>query len=79
MAKRISNLISKNKNNSIDEFDTDLQALFGLLTLIVDIRYRQMNSKSFESHESKDYNKYVQSKQVLADQISPVDNGLLGL
>jgi len=54
------------------------QTLFALLSLVVDIQFRQKYVKSFDYNNVKDYSEGIQSNEVLADQVSPVDNGLLG-
>lgn len=64
---------------SVDDLPTDAQTLFGFLALVVDIRYRNKYGKPFEAQRGKGYTKEVQSNKVLADQVSPVDEGLLGL
>ncbi len=80
MTKRSSlkSLISKNQSSSIDDLSTDAQVLFGFLTLIVDIKYRSRYGKRFEDQRGKGYSEQVQFNKVLADQVSPVDDGLLG-
>ena len=79
MSKSLTNLINKYPSNgSIDDFSTDAQVLFGFLTLIVDIKYRNKYGKSFDEQRGKGYSENVQFNKVLADQVTPVDNGLLG-
>lgn len=66
------------KAASIDSSSTDEQTLFALLTLIVDIKFRHKYMKSFDYKNGKGYSVDIQTNTVLADQVSPVDNGLLG-
>lgn len=80
MSKSLTNLINKYpKNGSIDDFSTDAQVLFGFLTLIVDIKHRNKYGKPFDEQRGRGYSEQVQSNKVLADQITPVDDGLLGI
>lgn len=80
MAKNITSLMrSCEHTKSIDNLPTDAQILFGLLTLIVDIKYRVRYGTSFEVQQGKGYSNQVQPNKVLADQITPVDDGLLGM
>ncbi len=55
-----------------------MQVLFGFLTLIVDIKYRNRYGDMFDEKTDSGYSEKVQFNKVLADQVSPVDNGLLG-
>ena len=70
-------LITKNNVVQLDELSTDGRAMFEFLCLITDIKYRLKYSKSFEVQKGRGYSKEDQSKKVVADHISPVDNGLL--
>jgi hypothetical protein len=80
MNKRLNHLIDQHSNaRSIDDLPTDAQVLFGFLALIVDIKYRNKYGKPFEEQRGKGYSEQVQSNKVLADQVSPVDDGLLGI
>jgi hypothetical protein len=76
--RTISELIQSNTSGSLDNLSTDAQTLFGFLTLIVDIKYRNKYGRPFDEQHGKGYSEQVQSKNVLADQVSPVDDGLLG-
>lgn len=71
-------VIRHNQAKKIDDFSSEGKVLFGLLTLIIDIKYRQRYMKSFDYNNSSGYNEGVNKKIVLADKILPVDNGLLG-
>jgi len=77
--QNLKTLISANRMSSVDDLSTDAQVLFGFLTLIVDIKYRNKYGKPFEDQSNRGYSEKVQSNKVLADQVSPIDNGLLGL
>jgi hypothetical protein len=72
----ISELIARNGSKNTDELSTDAQTLFGLITLIVDIKYRAKYGSSFGESMDK---RYIENtmKKVVADQVTPVDNGLL--
>ena len=80
MSNRLAKLININSSSThLDDLSTDAQVLFGFLTLIIDIKYRHAYGKKFEEQRGKGYSEQVQSKKVLADQVSPVDDGLLGI
>ena len=64
--------------NHIDSLSTDAQTFFGFLTLIIDIKYRNRYGKTFDDQRGRGYIKDVQLNNVLADQVSPVNDGLLG-
>ncbi len=55
-----------------------MQVLLGFLTLIVDIKYRNRYGAMIDGKTDSGYSEEVQFNKVLADQVSPVDNGLLG-
>lgn len=44
----LSELISKHKNTKINDLPTDMQVLFGFMTLIVDIKYRHKYGAAIE-------------------------------
>ena len=46
--KPLTVLISKHKNTKINNLPTDMQVLFGFLTLIVDIKYRNKYGAAIE-------------------------------
>lgn len=71
-------LIIRHKDTKINNLPTDMQVLFGFLTLIVDIRYRNRYGDMIDGNTDSGYIEEVQFNKVLADQVSPVDNGLLG-
>ena len=48
-------VINKNQNKKIDDFSTDAQVLFGLLTLIVDIKYRNRYGKPISDQKGRGY------------------------
>lgn len=74
---KLSNYIDSLDNcQLVDELSTDAQTLFGLLTLIVDIKYRVKYGSTFGEQVDKRYSEDTM-KKVVADQITPVDNGLL--
>lgn len=72
----IAEFIALNGGKEVDELSTDAQTLFGLLTLIVDIKYRVKYGGSLGGQADKRYSENTM-KKVVADQITPVDNGLL--
>jgi|GEM_PF-4679267 hypothetical protein len=59
------------------DLSTDAQTLLSFLILVVDISYRHRYGRSIEPQRGKGYNKGTM-QEVLADQVSPVDDGLLG-
>ena len=71
-------LVAKHKDTKINSLPTDMQVLFGFLTLIVDIKYRNRYGAMIDEKTDSGYSEEVQFNKVLADQVSPVDNGLLG-
>lgn len=75
----LKSLMNANHVSSVDDLSTNAQTFFGFLTLIVDINYRKKYGMTFEDQHGRGYSENVQSNKVLADQVSPVDNGLLGL
>lgn len=74
----LEQFIKENDGADIDALSTDAQVLWSLLTLVVDIKFRYKYLKSFDYNNGKGYSIDIQPKKVLADQVSPVDNGLLG-
>lgn len=60
------------------DLSTEAQTLFNFLVLVVDINYRHRYGSKIEPQRGRGYNKDT-TKEVLADQISSVDDGLLGL
>lgn len=66
----------KEETRHVDDLSTDAQTLFGLLTLIIDIKYRVKYGSSLGECTHERYSKNTM-KKVVADQITPVDNGLL--
>ena len=60
----ISKLISTNQVKLVDSLSTDAQVLFGFLSLIVDIRYRNRYGENFTDQHGKGYSDDV---HVLAD------------
>lgn len=58
--KSLAELISKHKNIKINNLPTDMQVLFGFLTLIVDIKYRNQYGAAVEGRKA--YNKEVGNK-----------------
>lgn len=77
--RSIKKLVERHEDiRSINDLSTDAQTLFGFLALIVDIKYRNRYGHTFEDHNARGYSERVQFNKVLADQVSPVDNGLLG-
>lgn len=50
-------LIANHKNTKINNLPTDMQVLFGFLTLIVDIKYRNQYGAAVEGRNA--YNKEV--------------------
>lgn len=72
----ITEFIALNAGMDVDELSTDAQTLFGLLTLIIDIKYRRKCGVTLEKSQLEYYNTST-IKKVVADQVTPVDNGLL--
>lgn len=72
----IADLIARNNGADVDELTTDGQTLFGLLTLIIDIKYRVRYGASIGERAAERYSEAI-VKDVVADQITPVDDGLL--
>ncbi len=72
----ITEFIALNGGSEVDDLSTDAQTLFGLLTLIVDIQYRLKFGSTLGERADKRYSENTM-KKVVADQITPVDNGLL--
>lgn len=75
-ASSVTELIAASTTKDVDELCTDAQTLFGLLTLIVDIKYRIKYGHSLGNQADGQYSESIM-KKVVADQISPVDDGLL--
>lgn len=59
------------KHKKLNDLSTDGLNLLNLLTLIVDIEYRNRYGTSLDYQQGKGYK--VNTKEVLADQLSPVD------
>lgn len=63
---KLSSFVAANKASNINDLTTDAQVLFGFLTLLVDIQYRNRYGQSFDSQYgkgySKDYHKQLYSK-----------------
>lgn len=76
MSKKLFDSSSKGLSD-LDSLSTDYQNLFALLTLIVDIHYRDRYGTSLEEEVTKSYNEGTIYKKVVADHIPPVDDGLL--
>jgi hypothetical protein len=74
----LAELLTGNNFKDVDKLSTDAQTLFGFITLIVDIEYRLKYGGKIDGENGKDYNGGIHS-EVLADQIPPVDHGLLGM
>jgi hypothetical protein len=51
----IVELVTRNVTLDVDKLSTDAQTLFGLLTLVVDIRYRVKYGSSFGEQMDKRY------------------------
>jgi len=66
------------KAPGFDSLTTDELTLFNFLVLIVDIKYRNKYGKVLEDQHGTGYSKNIKDYNVLADQVSPVDDGLLG-
>jgi hypothetical protein len=73
--KTLAKFINSNQSKDVDKLSTDAQVLFGFLSLIIDIKYRNRYGITFTEQNSKGYSNNM---NVLADQVSPVDDGLLG-
>ncbi len=72
----IAEFVALDGGTDVDELSTDAQTLFGLLTLIVNIKYRNKYGTSLGEQADKRYSENTM-KKVVADQITPVDDGLL--
>ena len=75
--KPLEKLIERNNTNDVDSLDVDGRSFFELITLITDIKYRIRYGENFEEQRGRGYSKNVQSNNVVADHLSPVDDGLL--
>lgn len=73
--KTLAKVINSNHVNNVDNLSTEAQVLFGFLSLIIDIKYRNRYGIDFAEQHGKGYSNNM---NVLADQVSPVDEGLLG-
>lgn len=60
------------EHKKLNELSTDGLNLLNLLTLIVDIEYRNRYGKTLDWQHGKGYK--VNTNEVLADQLPPVDN-----
>lgn len=74
----ITKVIKSNQKKNSGDFSVDGKVLFGLITLIVDIKQRQIKKVSFDNNNRSKYNEGMQTKDVLADKTPLVDNRLLG-
>ena len=54
---RITNLVAQNHTGKVDNLSTDAQVLFGFLSLLVDIKYRNRYGKSFDTQYGKGYSR----------------------
>lgn len=72
----IKGLLAHNQFNGVDELSTDGQTFFEFLVLIVDIKYRNKYGKEFADQYGRGYSQHM-SKNAVAGQVSPVDDGLL--
>jgi len=63
----------------INDLSIDAQVLLNFLTLLVDIKYRNKYVVPFEETTVRVYSAPVQVTEVLAGQISPVEERLLGI
>ena len=61
----------------LNDLSVEASTFFEFLALIVDIKYRHRYGKTFDDQHGRGYSKDVQT-EVLADQVSPVNDGLLG-
>ncbi len=52
--KSLAVLISKHKKTKINNLPTDMQVLFGFLTLVVDIKYRNRYGAAIERQKGYD-------------------------
>lgn len=73
--RSVPSLIKKN-DQSIANFSIEAQTLFRFLALIVDIKYRNKYGRNFVDSDTQ-YGSQEQKNNVVADQISSVDLGLL--
>lgn len=51
----LAELIEKHRTNKIVDLPTDTQVIFGLICLIVDIKYKNRYGMSFEHKEGRGY------------------------
>ena len=49
--KPLAMLIAEHNNTNINDLTTDMQVLFGLLKLVIDIQYRNRYETGIEKHE----------------------------
>lgn len=59
--KSIGEQIAQHKSTKITSLPTDMQVLFGFLTLIVDIKYRNRYGTTLEEQSARGYNKDVKT------------------
>lgn len=59
--KTLGELIVKNKNTKVADLPTDMQVLFGFLTLIVDIKYRNKYGSTIDDQSDNGYHKEVKT------------------
>lgn len=59
--KNLGELIAKHKNTKVTGLPTDMQVLFGFLTLIVDIKYRNRYGATIEEQSPRGYNKEAET------------------
>lgn len=55
--KTLGGLIAKNKSTKVADLPTDMQVLFGFLTLIVDIKYRNKYGGAIDDQSNNGYHK----------------------
>lgn len=75
---QVKRIISDNQVHAVADLNAEGKLLFEFLALIVDIKYRHKYGEMIANRPTASYSDSTQSNKVLADQVSPVDNGLLG-
>ena len=73
----LKQVIGYESSSTIFNLSSESQILAGLLMLIVDINYRVKYGSTVAKETASGYHDDIQLNNVVADQILPVDNGLL--
>lgn len=74
----LAEFLALNRVDTIDALSTEGQVFFELITLIVNIKYRNKYGNSLDIQHGRGY-RLDMSDIAVAGQITPADNGLLRL